>query len=86
MKELPMRKSIRLKGYDYSSDGAYFITICVKDRHELLSEIVVGDAPLRAPTPTTVILSAMRPNINRYGNILKIILHDRSMIVIRHKF
>ena len=26
------RRSIRLKGYDYSQPGAYFITICTKDR------------------------------------------------------
>jgi len=26
------RKSIRLKGYDYSQAGAYFITICCQDR------------------------------------------------------
>ncbi len=41
--ELPKRKKIRLDGYDYSSCGAYFVTICVKDRHELLGEIIVGD-------------------------------------------
>ena len=48
-KELPTRKCIRLQGHDYSSAGAYFVTICVKDRHELLGEIVVGDAPPRVP-------------------------------------
>ena len=42
MKELPSRKSVRLEGYDYSSAGAYFITMCVKDGHELLGEVVVG--------------------------------------------
>jgi REP element-mobilizing transposase RayT len=26
------RRSIRLKGYDYSQNGAYFITICAKNR------------------------------------------------------
>jgi len=26
------RRSIRLKGYDYSQNGAYFVTICTKDR------------------------------------------------------
>lgn len=31
-KKLQNRKSIRLKGYDYSSDGLYFITICCQDR------------------------------------------------------
>lgn len=25
------RRSIRLKGYDYSQDGIYFVTICVKN-------------------------------------------------------
>ena len=27
------RKQIRLKGYDYSTPGAYFVTICCKDQH-----------------------------------------------------
>ena len=40
------RRSIRLKGYDYSQEGLYFITICVQDRECLFGEIVVG-APLR---------------------------------------
>lgn len=31
-KELPVRKDIRLKNYDYSSPGAYFITICTKNK------------------------------------------------------
>lgn len=33
-KELPKRKELRLKQYDYSSAGAYFVTICIKDRKE----------------------------------------------------
>ena len=40
MKEnLPRRKNIRLKYYDYSKEGAYFITICTKSRIHLLGEI-----------------------------------------------
>ena len=38
--DLPRRKNIRLKGYDYSSDGFYFITICSQNRRKILSEIV----------------------------------------------
>jgi putative transposase len=34
------RHSIRLKGYDYSTSGAYFITICVQDGKYLLSAVV----------------------------------------------
>ncbi|WP_276979943.1 transposase [Flavobacterium filum] len=34
------RRSIRLKGYDYSQAGLYFITICCQDRACLFGEIV----------------------------------------------
>jgi len=36
------RRSVRLKGYDYSQAGAYFVTVCVQDRACLFGE-VVGD-------------------------------------------
>jgi REP element-mobilizing transposase RayT len=37
---LPQRKIIRLKQYDYNSTGYYFITFCIKDRLNLLGAIV----------------------------------------------
>lgn len=40
--ELPKRKPNRLKQYDYTLNGAYFITICTQNRKEILSEIIVG--------------------------------------------
>jgi hypothetical protein len=43
MNNLPKRKPNRLKGYDYSQDGAYFITICAKDKKCRFGRIV-GDA------------------------------------------
>ncbi len=36
------RRSIRLPGYDYSQPGAYFVTICVRDRRCVLGDIVDG--------------------------------------------
>ena len=39
-KDLPKRKDLRLKHYDYSSAGAYFVTICTKDRKRILSNII----------------------------------------------
>ena len=43
-KGLPQRRrSIRLKGYDYSQAGLYFITICVQDRKNLFGKIVDGE-------------------------------------------
>ena len=37
--EIHHRKSIRLKGYDYSQAGLYFITICCANRECLFGEI-----------------------------------------------
>jgi putative transposase len=34
------RQSIRLENYDYSSNGAYFVTICTAQRLHLFGEIV----------------------------------------------
>lgn len=34
------RKTNRLKGYDYSQDGFYFITTCVKNRRNYFGEII----------------------------------------------
>ncbi|MBE6779997.1 MAG: hypothetical protein E7545_03355 [Ruminococcaceae bacterium] len=43
--ELKSRKPNRLENYDYSQNGAYFITICVKDRKPILSKIVGTGVP-----------------------------------------
>ncbi len=40
------RRSIRLRGYDYSQNGAYFITICTQNRECLFGEIVGGEMRL----------------------------------------
>ena len=34
------RKPTRIRKYDYSSVGAYFVTICTQDRKRILSEII----------------------------------------------
>ena len=47
--ELQKRKRNRLKEFDYSSNGAYFITVCTKDRAKILSNITVGDGALDVP-------------------------------------
>jgi len=40
------RRSIRLKGYDYSQAGLYFVTICCKDRACLFGKIINGEMVL----------------------------------------
>ena len=39
-KDVPVRRSIRLCDFDYSSNNLYFVTICVQDRECLLGKIV----------------------------------------------
>lgn len=39
MNTLPKRKSLRLKDYNYSSEGAYFVTICTYNKKCTLSHI-----------------------------------------------
>ncbi|TJX66429.1 transposase [Soehngenia saccharolytica] len=39
MDELPRRKNIRLKNYDYSQAGYYFITICSKDKKYIFWDV-----------------------------------------------
>lgn len=47
------RRSIRLPGFDYTREGAYFVTVCIKDRACLFGDIsegkmVLNDAGLMA--------------------------------------
>ena len=53
--QLPKRKSPRLKSFDYSTTGAYFITICTQNRKNILSTIVGEGSPL--------------PKLSHYGEI-----------------
>ncbi len=47
--EYPKRKNPRLRGYDYSQQGAYFVTLCTRERKAILSRIVVGPDALIGP-------------------------------------
>ena len=40
------RRSIRLKGYDYSQAGAYFVTICTNNRECLFGDFIDGEIRL----------------------------------------
>lgn len=55
-REHPIRKPTRLKNFDYSTNGAYFITICTQNRKNILSTIVGEGSPL--------------PKLSRYGEIV----------------
>ena len=51
--EFPKRRPTRLRSYNYSAPGAYFVTICTHNRKHLLSHIIGAnhDSPAYALTP-----------------------------------
>ena len=72
--ELPSRKPNRLPQFDYSTPGAYFITICTKDRQKMLWENV-GASIARPQTPPLsqagqVVEQAIRNIESRYPAIV----------------
>ena len=45
------RKSIRLKNYDYSKEGLYFITICSHNKECIFGEIIEEDVGAHCMCP-----------------------------------
>ena len=89
MKEANVRKNIRLKGYDYSSEGYYFITICVKNKQELLWTNPVGAAFGRpflstSPTPLSEIGTLINSEIQRIEDIYESVSVDKYVIMPDH--
>ena len=66
---LPCRKSIRLKDYDYSSNGYYFVTICVQNREKLFGEIVGATLCGRPNNPDKIITKWLLELENKFNDI-----------------
>ncbi len=82
--DLPKRKATRLKGFDYSSQGVYFITICTKDRKCILSEIV-GTGVLDCPQNTYSEYGKIADKyICQMNNFYKNISVDKYIIMPNH--
>ncbi len=82
MKEkIPHRKQIRLKDYDYSQEGYYFITICTQNKKHILGKIFnkidksVGVAPQGDPQNENVKIL-----LTREGKIVKKYLENYNKI------
>ncbi len=53
----PKRKYPRIKNYDYSNVGAYFITVCTSQRRNYFWQSVVGACTARPQNPCDIKLS-----------------------------
>ncbi|MBQ4617253.1 MAG: transposase [Clostridia bacterium] len=71
--DLPNRKRTRLKHYDYSTPGAYFVTICTCNHQKILGNITDGDmytAPsMQLSAIGTVAQNAILEIEEHYANI-----------------
>ena len=67
----PKRKRLRLKNYDYSKPGAYFITICTYDKRSTLSRIVgaIHESPVSRLTERGIIVDRVIKNIPNHLNV-----------------
>lgn len=80
---LPNRQSIRLKDYDYSQEGSYFITLVTQDRLHLFGKI--EDGKMRLNSVGKIIEDEWRKTIELRPNIALgefIIMPDHMHMII----
>ena len=80
----PKRKQNRLPAFDYSTVGAYFITICAKNRRPIFGRVVGGgvlDAPHLALSPYGKIVAAQLEAMSHFYPDLQI---EKSVVMPNH--
>ena len=87
-KELPKRKKLRLQNFDYSTPGAYFITICTHNRKCMLSYVVgaIHESPEIKLTEYGKIVNRIINNIpNRFKTITEryVIMPNHIHLIVR---
>ncbi len=77
--DLPKRKQNRLREYDYSTAGAYFVTICTHERRNILCEIVGDGSPV--PKPIGLLTQEMIEKIHKHFPSVQV---DKYVIMPNH--
>ena len=85
MTTLPKRKNIRLKSFDYSQPGYYFITICTNDKKYLFWEPtgLIPGHPL-TEIPLSKIGKIVAAEINKIDSIYENVIVDKYVIMPNH--
>jgi len=81
---LPNRKPTRLKNYDYSSSGYYFVTICTHNKQNILCDIV-GEGLCALPSiKLSAIGQTVDESINFINDKYENICVDKYVIMPNH--
>ena len=80
----PTRKPNRLKNYDYSDNGAYFVTFCVNNRKCLLSRIVGATLGRPAYARLTKMGEAVEHAVSRIENRYPDVRVEKYVIMPNH--
>lgn len=88
--KFPHRKQLRLKEYDYSQEGYYFITICTQNKKHILGKIINGiDKPVGANCVRPIMKLSkighiINKEINKISKIYDNIFIDEYVIMPNH--
>ncbi|MBQ7547941.1 MAG: transposase [Clostridia bacterium] len=80
----PVRKPNRLAKYDYSQNGAYFITVCIKDKVPMLWACGVGAATCRPQIELSSIGRTVETAIRQISEKYTRVSVDRYCIMPNH--
>ncbi len=84
MSDLPKRKQNRIKDYDYSMPGAYFITICTANREPILWEECRGELCSPADIKISPIGMIVANEIERLNGIYDMVCVDKYCVMHNH--
>ena len=84
MNDLPKRKEIRIREYDYSAPGAYFVTICTANREHVLWETVGADIIRPQDVPLSTIGQIVEQSILQITDHYENVSVDKFCILSDH--
>ena len=84
MERLPARRALRLPDYDYSTSGAYFVTLCTVGKQKLLSHIVGRGALTPPQVQLTSFGHVVEKHILRTNEVYPSVTIDAYVIMPNH--
>ena len=84
MADFPTRKTIRIEDYDYSTPGAYFITVCTANREKIFWSNRRGELRSPANVPLSDIGIIIDNEIKKLNTVYDAVRVDKYCIMPDH--